>query len=187
VLQFRALAKPLRFHGQYTELNVEKLPGQIRMPLGQFTGMDLVGPVRLTTRSRDVVLTDVTNSVEISVDRGDIELRPGKVPLARIDAHTRNGQIELSIPPSAKFDITATATRGDISNDYGGGLRQENDRRTGTLRGSIGTGGPTINIQTEHGSITVRRASTEDTTGSAATPTIPEPSKPAKALKPIDQ
>ncbi len=189
VLQFRELAKPLHFHGQYTELSAEKV-GQIRMPIGQFTAIDLIGPVRLTTRNRDVSITDISNSLEISVDRGDIELRPGKLPLGRMDIHTRSGQVELALPPAAKFDITATATHGDISNEFGGGLHQENDRRGATLRGTVGTGGPTLNIQSERGQITVRKASAEDVSGASRTPDAPPAPgapKPPKTLKPIDQ
>jgi len=145
VIQFRNLGKPLRFHGPNTELSVEKLPGQIRMPLGQFTGNDLVGPVHITTRSRDVQITDVTNAVEISVDRGDIDLRPGKLPLAKIDAHTRSGDLELALPTGAKFDLTAGTRRGDVTNDYGSPIRRESDRQGATLRGTQ-AGGPTVTL-----------------------------------------
>jgi len=189
VLQFRAILKPLRFHGERTELSVEKIGGQLRMPIGQFTAMDLTGPMRLTTRNRDVSITDFTNSLEVSVDRGDIELRPAKLPLGRLDIHTRSGQVELALPAASKFEMSATAARGDISNEFGGGLHQENDRRGATLRGTVGGGGPTINIQSERGQITVRKASADDATGSRIPepPAVPGAAKGPKELKPIDQ
>jgi hypothetical protein len=159
------------------------------MPLGQFTAMDLTGPMRLTTRNRDVSITDFTNSLEVSVDRGDIELRPIKLPLGRLDIHTRSGQVELALPAASKFEMSATAARGDISNEFGGGLHQENDRRGATLRGTVGGGGPTINIQSERGQITVRKASGDDATGSRIPepPPVPGAAKAPKSLKPIDQ
>jgi DUF4097 and DUF4098 domain-containing protein YvlB len=188
VLQFRNLAKPLRFHGQQTELNIEKLPGQVRMALGDLTASNLVGPVHLSTRSRDVQLSDFTNSLEVSLERGDIELRPGKLPLAKMDVHTRSGDIELSLPPGAKFDLTASTGRGDVTNDFGPPLKVETDHRGATLRGSMG-GGPTVNLQTERGQLIVRKASPEDKplTPRGEAPKPPEPPVPQKPLKKVEQ
>ena len=98
VIQFRNLAKSVRYKGPQTELSFEKLPGQVRFALGDFTASGLVGPTTMSTRSKDVQISDFTNSLEISVQRGDIELRPGRVPLSRIDVTTKSGDIELSIP-----------------------------------------------------------------------------------------
>src|SRR5580692_759492 len=102
VIQFHNLSKPLRFMGEQTQLNIEKLPGQVRMALGDFSASNLVGPIHLSTRSRDVEMSDFTNALEISVERGDIELRPGSVPLARMDVTTRSGDLTLSLPANAK-------------------------------------------------------------------------------------
>jgi hypothetical protein len=176
----------LRFHGPNTELSVEKLPGQIRMPLGQFTGNDLVGPVHITTRSRDVQITDVTNAVEISVERGDIDLRPGKLPLARIDAHTRSGDLELALPTGAKFDLTAGTRRGDVTNDYGSPIRRESDRQGATLRGTQ-AGGPTVTLQTDRGQVVVRKASADDAPASADSDGNKSKTDTKSVLKRIDQ
>jgi DUF4097 and DUF4098 domain-containing protein YvlB len=179
VIQFRNLAKQLRYNGALgTDLNIEKLPGQVRMALGDFTAANLIGPIVLTTRSRDVTIADFTNSLEVSVERGNIELRPGKLPLARIDSHTRSGDIELALPPGAKFDLTATTARGDVTNDFGAPLKSENDNRGATLRGSV-SGGPTVNVQTERGHVLVRKASVDEkplTTGT-------DDSKPLKKVE----
>ena len=166
VVQFENLAKPLHFNGPYTDLNIEQLPGQVRMPLGDFTASNLIGPVHLSTNSRDVRIAGFTNSLEVSVEaRGDITLRPGKLPLARMEAHTRSGNIELSAPPEAKFDLTASTARGDATNDFGEPLRLESSGRGGRgaiLRGAVGGGGPTINLQTDRGQLVVRKASPND-------------------------
>ena len=161
VVQFRGLAKPLHFEGPQTELHVEKLPGQIRMALGDFTGINLVGPVRLTSRSRDVTISGVTQSLEISVDRGDIDLRPERAPLARMDVHTRSGDIELALPVDAKFDLKASTKHGDVSNDYGAPLKTQPEGRGADLGGSVGDG-PTLTLNSDRGSITVRKASAND-------------------------
>jgi hypothetical protein len=179
-LQFKNLSKPLRFNGPQTELAIEKLPGEARLALGEFSASNVVGPVRFSTRSRDVQIGGFTNSLEISLVRGDVDLRPGTLPLAKMDVHTRSGNIELSLPPDAKFDLTASTGRGDVANQFGTPLKVENDSRRGaTLRGSTG-GGPAVNIQTDRGQVTVRKASPDE-------PKPQAPPQPLKALKRIDQ
>jgi DUF4097 and DUF4098 domain-containing protein YvlB len=160
LVQFRNLSKPLRYNGAQTELNLEQLPGEVRMPLGSFTASNVVGPLRLSSRSRDVQVSDFTNALEISVNRGDVELRPGKIPVARIDAHTRSGDIQLSLPPAAKFDLTASTDRGEITNDFGSALTLQSSGRGATLKASMG--GPAVKVDTGRGHVTVRKASPDD-------------------------
>jgi hypothetical protein len=71
------------------------------------------------------------------------------------------GHVELALPQSAKFDLTATSARGSIDNEFGAPLRTEpTGRRGATLRGS--NGGAAINISTDSGQIVVRPASPID-------------------------
>jgi DUF4097 and DUF4098 domain-containing protein YvlB len=186
VIQFRNLDKPLRYKGPQTELSFEKLPGSVRFALGDFTGSGIVGPTILTSRNKDIQIGDFTNSLELSIQRGDIELRPGRVPLSRIDATTRSGDIELAIPQNAKFDLNASTSRGDVTNDFGAPLRTDSESRGSSIRGAV-PGGPSITLHTERGQVSVRKASADDkpmtpkTDGSTSLPV------PATPLKKIEQ
>jgi DUF4097 and DUF4098 domain-containing protein YvlB len=185
VLQFHNLTKSLRFNGERTEFDVEKLPGQVRITRGDFSAQNLVGPVHLSTRARDIEISDFTNGIEISDDRGDIELRPGSLPLSRIDVQTHTGDITLSLPPAAKFDLTASTSRGDATNDFGAPIHNESQGRGAALRGMI-PGGPVVNIHTDHGTVVVRKASSDDKPigpKTETTETIPTPDKPLKKVE----
>lgn len=159
-MQFRSLAKMLRVQDSRADLRVEKLPGSIHMDLSELSGTKLVGPVRFTSRSRDVNLTDFSQSAEIAVDRGDITLRPVELPLARMDVRTRSGQVDVALPENAKFQIKATTSHGEVSNDFNPALQTEfegsSKRRGGTLTGAVGSGA-TITLATDRGSITLRK------------------------------
>ena len=64
-LNFKNLAKPLQFEGtRGTELSAQAVPGRISMDLGEFSANDIVGPIRLVTRARDIKLEQFTQSVE---------------------------------------------------------------------------------------------------------------------------
>ena len=85
-LEFKNLSQPLQVEGaRNTELRVQAVPGRISMDLSQFTGSNIVGPVRLITGSRDIKLDQFTQSLELETHRGDIELMPGRMPMPSIE------------------------------------------------------------------------------------------------------
>ena len=165
-VQLRNLTQPLRCETGQTSLDLEKLPGQVQMSLGEVTANNMIGPVRINGRSRDVQLSNFTQSLDLTLDRGDIDLRPGKT-VPKMEVHTRSGDIELALPAGAKFDLSASTARGDADNDYGDPLRVEDSGRGQTISGSTG-GGPELRLDTGRGSISVRKASADEMTSSRA-------------------
>jgi DUF4097 and DUF4098 domain-containing protein YvlB len=175
-LEFKNLAKALHFESPNTDLRVEALPGQISMDLGELTGNNLVGPVHLVTKSKDVKIEDFTNSMDLETDRGDIELQPRHLPLAKIEARSRSGQISLVLPDKAAFQLAATTDHGEAVNDFGSPIQKETDGRSSSLKGSVGQG-PTIHMVTEHGTVSVRKAGS----GNEDANKPEKPEKPDKA------
>jgi len=176
-LEFKNLAKPLQFEGsRNTELHAQAIPGRLTMDLGQVSGTDVVGPVRLVTGSRDVKLEKFTQSLELETQRGDIQLQPS-LPMPSIEARSGVGRIELVVPEKATFDLQATAERGEAVNDFGPQIQREMDGRTATLKGKVGEG-PSVRLTANRGSVSVRKQGTE----ASDIPPIP-PSPPEKMRK----
>jgi hypothetical protein len=173
-LEFKNLAKALQFEGtRNTELHAQAVPGRISMDLAGVTGSGITGPVRLVTNSRDIKLDQFTQSLEVETERGDLQLQPAS-PVSAIDARSGVGRIELVLPEKAKFDLQATAERGEAVNDFGDAIQKETEGRTSTLKGRVGDG-PTIRLTANRGSVTVRREGAEPSE-------IPPP--PGKTPKP---
>ena len=110
-----------------------------------------MGPIRLVTRARDIKLEQFTQSVELETERGDIEMTPGKLPLAAIEVRSGSGKIELLLPEKAAFHLEATAERGDAVNDFGPPIQKQSEGRSATLKGKVGDGrflGISSNIST---------------------------------------
>jgi DUF4097 and DUF4098 domain-containing protein YvlB len=179
-LEFRNLAKPLHIEGERMEVRAAAVPGSISMDLGDLTAKNLVGPVRLVTQSRDVHLEDFTDSLELESVRGDVRIEPVRVPLARIQAHSASGEIELVLPGSAGFQLEATAQRGDAINDFGPPIESQTEGHTATLRGAVGDG-PIIRITADHGSVSVRK----EGNGSPAARIPESPVPPAPPAQPV--
>jgi len=179
-LDFKNLAKPLQLEGRNTELNVAAIPGTISMNLSGFNASNVVGPVRLVTRSRDIHLEQFTQSLDLDAQMGDVFLEPGRVPLPAIDARSGGGRIELVLPGKATFQLQATSEHGDAVNDFGPQIQREVDGRTVALKGKVGDG-PTIRLSSDRGTISVRR---EGTAPSAPPP--PRSPEPPAAPKSTD-
>ncbi|HLG96881.1 MAG TPA: DUF4097 family beta strand repeat-containing protein [Bryobacteraceae bacterium] len=186
-IQLRNLAQPLRYEDPRITVDCEKLPGQVHMSLGEFTGDNLVGPVRLSARSRDVQMSNFTQSLDLNVDRGDISLRPGKT-VPKLTARTRSGDLDLALPAGAKFDLKASTDRGEVHNDYGSPLTVDETHRGATIQGS--NGGPEVRLETARGSLTIRKAgASEDVTfpDIPSPPSVPTPPNPPSTPKPLRQ
>lgn len=182
-LDFKNLSKPLQVEGlRNTELNVQAVPGRINMDLGAFTANDVVGPLRLVTRSRDIKVEKFSQSLELETERGDIEMTPQHLPLGTIEARTGVGKIELVLPEKATFALEATAERGDAVNDFGPQIRKESEGRSATLKGKVGEG-PNVKIISNRGSISVRREGADPSEILPDTPAGPTPPQPPVAPK----
>ena len=182
-IEFRKIARTTRFQSSRTDMTFEKVPGLVKLEGGRLTANDIVGPVRIDSRSKDVRLTDFSNSLDVNVDRGDLELRPGRVPLGAISARTRGGDIEIALPEQAKFELQAKTDRGEVSNDWGSPLQlsdNDQERRGGRISGAVGGGGPKVVLETHRGSLTVRKGALGDKV-TEAFPQFPEAPKPPKA------
>ena len=155
-LEFRALAKPLKFQSSRTEFHVEAVPGEITLDLGNLKLTNVAGPVRFQTASRDIEARDVTNALDISIDRGDINVTQSKTPLPRIELHSHNGDIELSLPDKAGFQLRGTTDKGEAENEFGAPLSTQSSGRGATIQGQVQTG-PEIVLTTGRGTISVRK------------------------------
>ena len=180
-IQLRNLAQPLRYEDPRITVNCEKLPGQVHMAPGEFTADNLVGPVRLNARSRDVQISNFTQSLEVTLDRGDVSLRPGKA-VPKMEVHTRSGDVDLALPADAKFDLRASTDRGEAHNDYGAPLTVGETNRGATIQGS--NGGAQVRLETGRGSVTVRKASASEDVTFPDIPSTPAPPTAPKSPQP---
>ncbi len=193
MVQFRGLSKTVRYEAQNSDFSAERVPGQVRMTLSDINGNDVVGPIRIHARSRDVQLANFTQNVEISLDRGDVDLRPGVAPLGKFDVHTRSGDIEFSIPEKAKLELSASTERGEISNDFGGNaFSADNSGRGASLKGAVGGDGPKVVLYTNRGGITIRKSTGVEKAAEPNEPRMPAipkgpPKAPEAPLKAVEQ
>jgi DUF4097 and DUF4098 domain-containing protein YvlB len=156
-ISLRDIAKPVRVENMRTEMDVQQIAGEIRLDRGSLNVQNVVGPLKLATHATDINVEGFSEQLELTVDKGDIDLKPARLPLGKMVVHTRSGNIELALPQSATFAITASTDRGEIENQFGEALKQRTQGRGARLEGTIGAG-PDLTLTTDRGSITVRKS-----------------------------
>ena len=155
-LEFRTLAKTFHFKSQRSDLTAAQVPGSVVLDLGDLRLENVVGPVRFTTASRDVRANDVTNALELNVDRGDIQIEQTKSPVPKIDIRSHHGDITLALPDKAGFELDGHTGQGDVTNSFGDGIATKSEGRSSSITGRSGTG-PKLTVTTDRGSITLRK------------------------------
>ncbi len=173
-LQLRKIAS-VHFEGTATDFRVEKCPGEIRMTPNAFNADNVIGPVTLTTtRSKDVEIADATQSVNVTLDRGDIEVRASKEPVPKMDLRTNNGDVTVALPERGKFVVRGATQHGEVENEFGEQIQVNANEKNASFNGRTGDG-PDIVLNTNRGTINLRKSSGE---------MMAEPAKPPKPPRP---
>lgn len=118
------------------------------------TGVE--GSVHADLVNGKAILRELGGDVDVSTVNGPIEAE-----LTRFEANQEvslesvNGRLEVTLPAGARADVEAETVHGSIENAFG--LEVKRDGFVGrSLRGSIGGGGPRIQLENVNGSITIR-------------------------------
>lgn len=184
-LQLSKIGKTVNFKSSRTEMEFSKLDGELNLDKGDLRADKLAGPLRLTTRAKDINLDGVSGDARVQNENGGIDLQliaPGNV---QID--NRQGDIKVGVPGKMGFRVDARVRGGEIQSDFEA-LKITNEDDRGTASGTVGNGASRFVLNNEHGTIEIRNAS-ESSAGPATPPTPPSPpstrtSKPPKAAQP---
>jgi DUF4097 and DUF4098 domain-containing protein YvlB len=169
-LKLSRIAKPVSFKTTRTDMDFTKLDGYLNLDSGDLEANTVTGPLRLRTRSKDIILNGVTSDVRLQNENGAVEIHMNK--LANMEVTNSKGDIRVFVPEKAGFVLDAQARDGEIQSDFNA-LKIDNGDSRATATGSVNGGGPRMVLNNEHGTIEVRSG--------ALVPTPPTPPAPPKA------
>ena len=170
------IGKTVSFKSARTDMEFSRLDGELDLDSGDLHADSLIGPVRLVTRSKDIRLDEVSGDVHVEDENGSIELRLNS--LGNVKVQNRKGDIEITLPAKAPFSVDARSREGEVNSDFSE-LKVDNRDHQASAAGSVGGGGPHLQITNEHGNIDIRKGSAAATTPAAP----PSPNSPPKAPK----
>jgi len=150
------ISQPVTFKSSRTDMDFSRLDGDLDLDSGDLQASDLVGPLRLNTRAKDIRLTGVSGDVRLEDEDGSVELSMNKLGSMQVD--NRKGEIQIYVPDKAGFQLDARARNGDIETDFEQ-LKIDNSNDLAVATGTVGTGGPHLVVNNEHGTIEIRKTS----------------------------
>jgi DUF4097 and DUF4098 domain-containing protein YvlB len=150
------LKKGFQFHSSRTDLQIEQLKGELNMDGGDLRVGECDG-FQITTRGKDIHLDDVTGDVRVENTAGNVDVHVTQTPVGNIRVDNRSGDIELVLPSSSNFVLTATSHRGQVESDFSN-IQVSPERGLTVASGTVGKGGPKIDVTSQSGQIQIRKA-----------------------------
>jgi hypothetical protein len=138
---------------------------------GDFEASNVIGPLNLTTRSKDIRINGVSSNVQIKNENGPVEIEVTK--LGNLEVQNDRADIRIFIPEKSSFQVDAQARNGEIQSDFSE-LKIENGDNRSTANGSVNGGTSRIVLNNQHGSIEIRKGEVVSSS----------PPKPPKTPKP---
>ena len=176
------VSKTVSFHSSRTDMEFSRLDGRLDLDSSDLRADSLIGPMHLTTRSKDISLEALSGDLRLEDTNGSVEVGLNKPGNVQID--NRKGDVQVTIPPNTAVKIEARTHQGDIESDFEE-IKVESKDNQATASGSIGSNGPRLAINADKGAIEIRKGSA--VVAAPPAPPIPPavpgtPGKPAKAL-----
>jgi hypothetical protein len=172
------VAKGVSFHSSRTDMQMARLDGDLTMESGDLRARAILGPMHVTTRSKDIHIEDVSGNLKIDNSNGMVEYRAGR-GLGDVEINNQRGTVQVMLPNNAAFKIDARADRGEIETDFPS-IQVKSEHNSQSASGTVGSGGPQVKLTSDRGDVHIRQS-----TGLPAPPAAPQAPKapPAPGLQ----
>ncbi len=157
-LRARNLAKNVRCISPWTDVTLSHLAGNIDADSGDIAISDASGPMSLFTHNKDINVENVTGKIQIVNTHGDVKVSYGQPIRDDLSIRNDSGDVDVILPASSSFGISAFSRSGEAQNDFQGpGLTISSEGGHGSLNGRYGNGGPNISVATSYGTVHIQK------------------------------
>lgn len=136
-------------------IRVNMIDGSARLHTsnGPIHASSIKGSLDAATSNGPMEITGLMGRAELRTSNGRIDLTMEAAQEVR--ASTSNGAISVRLPAGAGYDVRARTSNGSISSDFDVSVRGRIERHS--LNGTIGSGGPLLDLTTSNGAIRLMR------------------------------
>ena len=183
-IKLERIAKNVSFKSARTDMEFSRIDGSLDLDSDDLHADQVTGPVHLTTRSKNIRLEGVSGDVRMQNENGTVELALRTVGNVQVD--NRNGDVQLSLPDKPGFRVDAHTRDGEIQSDFPE-LKIDSSDRESRANGSVGNGSAHVVINNQHEGIEIRRASAAPQPPTP--PSVPKPKalpSPKEKVEPTD-
>ncbi len=156
-MRLSKIGKTVTFKSARSDMEIASVPGEIEIATDSVRGDDLTGPSRVVTRSKDIHLEAVSGDLQVQTTNGDVDVRAAnKLPVGKMTITGKHGDITLTLPANAGFQIDATTRKGDIASDFSA-IKISQTNGTSQATGTVGNGAAKLLINAETGDIRISK------------------------------
>jgi DUF4097 and DUF4098 domain-containing protein YvlB len=170
------LTGPVHLHTSVTDLEMGSLPGDMTLNDEDLRVTEAKGQVRVTTKSKNVDLSQIYGDTFVEDRDGNISIAPAGQFNVDAKSNSGKGDIELTLPPNASASINAFTHNGDILSDYEVNLPEGESKKVAF---TVGAGGARINLSTDVGDVRIKKGSAFPTPPSVSSNPPKPPAPPA--------
>jgi hypothetical protein len=141
----------------FDDVTLTRIGGPATMVVrhGAARGQHLYKGAVVRASGDEVVVEDFLGPIEIESERAAVRLVPAGAISAAVKVTSTRGGIELQVPAGSRFDLKASADRGQITADDVPGL-STTETSSGKLAAILGGGGNAVTLSTTHGDVALR-------------------------------
>ncbi len=173
--------KGVRMVSSKTDLTLSALAGHMETGSGNMDIVDAPGNLSLRTRDSEINLENPGGKVIIDNRNASAGVRFSSAPKEDVQITNSSGEIALTVPGSASFEIVADCRNCEINSEFPGLGESKTESGDSHLAGKYGSGkGPKITLKTSYGNIALRRTSV----AMPSPPMPPLPPMPPKVVPP---
>jgi DUF4097 and DUF4098 domain-containing protein YvlB len=165
------ISKGVTFHSSRTDMEMAGLNGDLNLESGDLRARAIAGPMRIITRSKDIHIEDVIGDLKVENSNGMVEYHAGN-KLGQVEINNSRGDVQLTVPDKASFQLQAEARRGDVFSEFEG-VATSQDRNDHSMHGSVGNGGPQIRVTNVNGDVSLRKGEPPIPPANAGSKTLP--------------
>ena len=148
------IAGPIHLHTSVTELQLAMLPGDLTLNSDDLRVTEAKGEVRVTTREKDVDLSQIYGDTYVSNSRGQISVEPAGN--YSVEARSGKGDVEVTLPPDASANVDGHTHNGDIVSDFALLINGDESK---SVSGRIGSGQSKISLNADVGDLRIKKGS----------------------------
>lgn len=149
------IAKGVHCATQFSDLTLGQLTGNMKLDSDDISVSGVAGDARIVTHNKDIAADRIDGRLDIADSHSDIKVAYAAPPRADASIVDDSGDIDLTLPSTSNFFLSAISRGGEVNSDFSGpALRPVNNEEMQQLAGQFGSGGgPRISVATTYGTI----------------------------------
>jgi DUF4097 and DUF4098 domain-containing protein YvlB len=148
-----------------SSIDIDRFSGSVSLHTsnGRIRAEDLIGSCQAETSNGSINITmreSPTAPIRLETSNGSIDLALAQIPKGDVRAQSSNGSITVRLPANTSARLNADTSNSSITTEFEvastfSGEKTKRDH----LIGTIGSGGPTLDLQTRNGHIRILKSS----------------------------